>query len=158
MYCDGRPVCSVSDLEFPQVQENKQTRLVPEYSSALPDFVQDHLVVEQCYLGNSANSNFNMDMNLPDFTPSRDSVNINRINIDSSHNINRRGGESNDLNIPLDLPLRPQGFPLDLPVSSPNSTRNCTSNEVGTSGFLVNSVFTSGTFNKWKYFFLFYNV
>jgi hypothetical protein len=135
VYCDGRPVSSVSDLEFPPTQEAKQTRIVPEYSSALPDFVQDHLVVEQCYLGNSTNSNFNLDINLPDFTPSRDSVNINRVNIDSSHNVNRRCDSSNNLSIPLDLPVRPQaGFPLDLPITiaSQNGTRNCAS-EVGVS-------------------------
>lgn len=117
------------------MQETKQTRIVPEYSSALPDFVQDHLVIEQCYLSNSTNSNFNLDVNLPDFTPSRDSVNINRVNIDSSHSINRRCDSSN-LSIPLDLPGRPQaGFPLDLPISnSPqNGNRNCVNSEVSES-------------------------
>ncbi|KAJ3661463.1 hypothetical protein Zmor_005858 [Zophobas morio] len=135
VYCEGRPISSVSDLEFPSQQEAKQTRVVPEYSSALPDFVQDHLVVEQCYLGNSANSGFNLDINLPDFTPSRDTVNINRINIDSSHSVNRRCDSNNDLSIPLDLPVRPpSGFPLDLPVTCPqNNARNCINSEVGVS-------------------------
>lgn len=132
VFCEGRPVSSISDLDFPSHQEIKQTRVVSEYSSALPDFVQDHLVVEQCYLGNSSNSNFNLDVNLPDFTPSRESINVNRLNIDSSHNVNRNCDNS-DLPIPLDLPVRPStGFPLDLPVSSPsqNGTRNCVTSEV----------------------------
>ncbi|XP_044270067.1 uncharacterized ENTR1 family protein [Tribolium madens] len=134
VYCEGRPVSSVSDLEFAPTQETKQTRIVPEYSSALPDFVQDHLVIEQCYLNNSTNSNFNV--NLPDFTRSRDSININRVNIDSSHNVNRGCDISNNLSIPLDLPMRPQaGFPLDLPISnSPqNGNRICVNSEVGVS-------------------------
>jgi hypothetical protein len=44
----------------------------PELTSVLPDFVQDHLVVEQCYLNHSDSSNTSqiaVDLeNLPDFT------------------------------------------------------------------------------------------
>ena len=44
----------------------------PELTSVLPDFVQDHLVVEQCYLNHSESSNapqLAVDLeNLPDFT------------------------------------------------------------------------------------------
>lgn len=129
VYCEGRTISSVSDLEFSHTQDIKQTRIAPEYSSALPDFVQDHLVVEQCYLGNAPNNNFNLDINLPDFTPSRDSGN--RKSIDSSHNINRRSDNSIDT-IPLDLPIRPpaSGFPLDLPGSPQISPRNGIGNEV----------------------------
>lgn len=131
VYCEGRTVSSVSDLEFSHTQEVKQTRMAPEYSSALPDFVQDHLVVEQCYLGNAPSNNFNLDINLPDFTPSRDSGN-NRKSIDSSH-INRRSDNPVSIDtIPLDLPIRPQasGFPLDLPGTPQISPRNGIGNEV----------------------------
>lgn len=123
VYCEGRTISSVSDLEFPHSPEMKQTRIVPEYSSALPDFVQDHLVVEQCYLGNGPSNSFNLDINLPDFTPNRDGS-------DSSHN-NRRSDNSINT-IPLDLPIRAQtsGFPLDLPGTPPVSPRNGVGNEV----------------------------
>lgn len=44
----------------------------PELTSVLPDFVQDHLVIEQCYLNHSESSNTSqiaVDLeNLPDFT------------------------------------------------------------------------------------------
>lgn len=44
----------------------------PEMTSVLPDFVQDHLVVEQCYLNHTEGSNtppVSVDLeNLPDFT------------------------------------------------------------------------------------------
>lgn len=77
--------------------------MVPEFSSGLPDFVQDHLVMEQCYLGNNSVNNYDLAVgNLPDFTPSRDNTN---------------GDKSMNKPIPLDLPFRPQTFPLDLPMS-----------------------------------------
>lgn len=125
VYCEGRPVSSISDLDLRQSKEVKQTRIVPEFSSALPDFVQDHLVIEQCYLGkDSYNSSVD---NLPDFAPSRASVGINRLNVDSSESFDRCG--SNDISIPLDLPARPQAdFPLDLPRAEQRqgSTGSCT--------------------------------
>lgn len=114
----------MSDLDLRQTTETKQTRIIPEFSSALPDFVQDHLVIEQCYLGKGVHDNVN---NLPDFAPSRGSININRLNIESSLNLDHRSDcNSNDGAIPLDLPLRPQGFPLDLPVGAahPSCQRN----------------------------------
>ncbi|XP_031348988.1 endosome-associated-trafficking regulator 1 isoform X2 [Photinus pyralis] len=65
VYCDGRPISSISDLNLHK-SNAKQMRIVPEFSSALPDFVQDHLVVEQCYSEDT--NNFNLDLNnLPDF-------------------------------------------------------------------------------------------
>ncbi|CAG9855878.1 unnamed protein product [Phyllotreta striolata] len=106
--------------------ESKPARVLPEYSSALPDFVQDHLVIEQCYLGGNTNTeHYSLDVNnLPDFTPSRETRN-NGVTIDSSH--------SRD---PLDLPMRSQdSFPLDLPVGGPSSSRsrNGSVSEVGNS-------------------------
>lgn len=98
--------------------ENKQVK-VPEFSSALPDFVQDHLVIEQCYLGNNSVNNYDLGVgNLPDFTPNRE----NRPNLDSD---NHRDDRNNDP-VPLDLPFRSKAFPLDLPIagSSSNGTRN----------------------------------
>uniref|UniRef100_A0A6P7GH38 Endosome-associated-trafficking regulator 1 n=1 Tax=Diabrotica virgifera virgifera TaxID=50390 RepID=A0A6P7GH38_DIAVI len=107
----------------PKVYENRsastdfgnhlQPRLIPEYPAALPDFVQDHLVVEQCYLGNTSSENFNVDIdNLPDFTPARQSRN-NALNPEVT-NTNRP--------VPLDLPMRTQeSFPLDLPVVNTHS-------------------------------------
>lgn len=131
VYCDGRPISSVSDLDLHQISEAKQTRIVPEFSSALPDFVQDHLVIEQCYLGKDTHKNFNIDAdNLPDFTPSRASININRINIASSQEVDGRCNNSNNA-IPLDLPIRPQAdFPLDLPINESQVNRSCTTAEV----------------------------
>lgn len=41
-----------------------------EYPSVLPDFVQDHLVIEQCYLNLDGVNKPDLD-NLPDFTLNR---------------------------------------------------------------------------------------
>lgn len=102
--------------------ESKPPRLLPEYSSALPDFVQDHLVIEQCYLGNPSSNNYNLDIdNLPDFTPARQNRN-NGISVENDHS-----------RTPLDLPIRSQdSFPLDLPIGGPNSghSRNGSASEV----------------------------
>lgn len=95
---------------------------MPEFSSALPDFVQDHLVIEQCYLGKDQR------VNLPDFTPSRSSVNINRLDVETSLTLNQRSDSCSDVQIPLDLPVRPSaGFPLDLPIADPRpgGSRSC---------------------------------
>ncbi|KAF2904700.1 hypothetical protein ILUMI_01482 [Ignelater luminosus] len=142
VYCDGRPISSISDLDLHQSSGVKQTRIVPEFSSALPDFVQDHLVVEQCYLDkeNATHNEFKLDMmnNLPDFAPTRNTINYSRLNGESSRNLGRRtDNSSSNLAIPLDLPVRPSvGFPLDLPIAEPQPSgcRSCpTSVEVGVS-------------------------
>nr|CAI5817133.1 unnamed protein product [Callosobruchus analis] len=128
--------------------EGKQSsRMVPEFSSALPDFVQDHLVIEQCYLGNNPTSNYNLEMdNLPDFTPDRSSNRkCNSVDADnlpdftptregrSSSGIRNVNGNKSSDQIPLDLPIRPpDSFPLDLPLTGSSSSRNSTS-EVGNS-------------------------
>lgn len=102
------------------ISESKQSKPVPEFSSALPDFVQDHLVMEQCYLGNNSANNYDLAVgNLPDFAPNKEVV----ANLDGDNR-----GELNHANkpVPLDLPFRPQSFPLDLPIagSSNNGSRN----------------------------------
>lgn len=129
VYCENRsvpPSTSSSDVNN-KIPELKQSRIVPEFSSALPDFVQDHLVVEQCYLGNTSSGNYNLELNnLPDFTRNRES----RSKFDSTSS----GEPANNANkpIPLDLPIRPQGsFPLDLPIgNSSTGSRNSTVSEV----------------------------
>lgn len=138
VYCDGRPITSISDLDLHQITMGKQTRMVPEFSSALPDFVQDHLVMEQSYLGKDLTNSYSLDLpNLPDFTPSQTSSTINRLNMYTSHadcrddSVNRRdetGNRRDDRHPTVDFPARPQpGFPLDLPISDPQPTtsRSC---------------------------------
>nr|CAI5817132.1 unnamed protein product [Callosobruchus analis] len=139
---------STSNFVANQMPEGKQSsRMVPEFSSALPDFVQDHLVIEQCYLGNNPTSNYNLEMdNLPDFTPDRSSNRkCNSVDADnlpdftptregrSSSGIRNVNGNKSSDQIPLDLPIRPpDSFPLDLPLTGSSSSRNSTS-EVGNS-------------------------
>ncbi|KAK4876704.1 hypothetical protein RN001_009210 [Aquatica leii] len=136
VYCDGRPISSVSDLDLQKSTNAKQTRIISEFSSALPDFVQDHLVVEQCYSNdNSKQNNYNVDMNnLPDFAPLGHSSHLNG---ESSRNASRRAENPSNLVIPLDLPIGMRvGFPLDLPIGDPQppGSRSCpTSAEVGVS-------------------------
>ncbi|KAI4472102.1 endosome-associated trafficking regulator 1 [Holotrichia oblita] len=125
VYCDGRPVSSISDLDLHNPSD-KQNRIVPEFSSALPDFVQDHLVIEQCYLNkDNLNRKYGDLNNLPDFTtPSR----INRLDLNTSRGERRTNQSKSIPPIPLDLPVRPQAeFPLDLPVSELQAvgTRSC---------------------------------
>ncbi|CAH0546465.1 unnamed protein product [Brassicogethes aeneus] len=119
VYCEGRPVPTAQEM----AGDMKKNRVGPELSSALPDFVQDHLVIEQCYLGGrGSNPNYMLDMNLPDFTPSRENL---------SRQIHH---EDNALNIPLDLPRPPTGFPLDLPINNgPPENRSNIPAEVGNS-------------------------
>lgn len=106
--------------------ENHQPRLAPEFSSALPDFVQDHLVIEQCYLGNdSSPQELSVDLdNLPDFTPNRNGPNRWKDTVRT----NERRSTNTPSNLPLDLPTRPRvGFPLDLPLteSQAGCSRSC---------------------------------
>ncbi|XP_018336118.1 serologically defined colon cancer antigen 3 homolog [Agrilus planipennis] len=131
VYCDGRPISSISDVDL-RNSGAKQTRIIPEYPSALPDFVQDHLVIEQCYLGKDSSKNsYSLDLNnLPGFNSSRSSININRLHCNSSQNFHPRINNSpTNFSVPLDLPGGPQaGFPLDLPISQdsqPSSSRSC---------------------------------
>lgn len=118
----------------------------PELTSVLPDFVQDHLVVEQCYLSHS--DSFippQVDLeNLPDFT-------INNITLHSSGSSNtgrrlRSWDETKNLasaDLPKDIPCDLTGTtehsfsrlgptPLDLP--------NCNRNSVETQGRHVHNL------------------
>lgn len=73
----------------------------PELASVLPDFVQDHLVVEQCYLADSG-STLDID-NLPDFALS---------------------GSAADLDLPLDLGQRASNEQLPFDLTQLNSRLN----------------------------------
>ncbi|XP_045464750.1 uncharacterized protein LOC123673993 [Harmonia axyridis] len=111
VYCDGRPV-----LE-------SQGQLITENPSVLPDFVQDHLVIEQSYLSNGPIQNYNTGVQLPDFAQnslgSRQNVETNTPNLKTTNGSDIAGS------------IRPQvEFPLDLPL---NSGRQGTSNEVAVS-------------------------
>lgn len=86
----------------------------------LPDFVQDHLVIEQSYLSNGPIQNYNTGVQLPDFAQnslgSRQNVETNTPNLKTTNGSDIAGS------------IRPQvEFPLDLPL---NSGRQGTSNEV----------------------------
>lgn len=118
------------ELNHPSINnENHQPRISSEFSSALPDFVQDHLVIEQCYLGNDASpKDITVDLdNLPDFTPDKSNP---RWKENSRINNERRNGTPT--NLPLDLPARPRvEFPLDLPLTeSQTNNRNQPGSEV----------------------------
>ncbi|XP_044766965.1 uncharacterized protein LOC123322940 [Coccinella septempunctata] len=113
VYCDGRPVKSVLDTQ--------QGQLITDNPSILPDFVQDHLVIEQSYLSNGPTQNYNAGVQLPDFAQNsfgcRQNIELNASNMETSGDI---AGS-----------IRPQAdFPLDLPL---NSGRPGTSNEVAVS-------------------------
>ncbi|KAK9891921.1 hypothetical protein WA026_017405 [Henosepilachna vigintioctopunctata] len=102
-----------------------QGQTLSDNPSALPDFVQDHLVIEQCFLSNEPTSNYNIGAQLPDFTQ-------------NSHN-SRQDVEVNTgfENFPNgnDVPglVRPQAdFPLDLPTTL-NNERLGNINEVAVS-------------------------
>lgn len=74
------------------------SRLVntPEMSSVLPDFVQDHLVIEQCYLSGSGSTididNLNL-QNLPD-------LNLEHRDLDFTLNLDRNTSNSVSNNLP----------------------------------------------------------
>ncbi|XP_063234573.1 endosome-associated-trafficking regulator 1 [Bacillus rossius redtenbacheri] len=89
----------------------------PELTSVLPDFVQDHLVVEQCYLGHSVSSKspqLAVDFdNLPDFA--RDECQSRRW--DEPESIPPDLADAGTS--PLDLPQEPSGgLPFDLPLTT----------------------------------------
>lgn len=91
-------------IDLGDTTENHQPRITSEFSSALPDFVQDHLVIEQCYLGNDASpKDLAVDLdNLPDFTPVK-------------------SNQGNRSNLQFDLPIKHKvEFPLDLPSTESN--------------------------------------
>ncbi|XP_065162474.1 endosome-associated-trafficking regulator 1-like [Atheta coriaria] len=86
VFCEGRPVSIPPPSDVEISDQHMSSRLVNEYPSALPDFVQDHLVIEQCYLNNHDN--------LPDCTMDR-----------SERDRNERVSYRPQAEFPLDLPL-----------------------------------------------------
>lgn len=68
-YAGARPKVYEPLSRTPEHGESHDAEKYPRNPTELPDFVQDHLVIEQCYLGDTASSNLNnveID-NLPDF-------------------------------------------------------------------------------------------
>ncbi|KAL3275094.1 hypothetical protein HHI36_019865 [Cryptolaemus montrouzieri] len=116
VYCDGRPVSSVSDAQ--------QGQIISDNPSVLPDFVQDHLVIEQCYLSNGPTcNNYSIGAHLPDFTQNNINVRQN-VEINPSNESLTNGGD-------FPVPGRPLvDFPLDLPL---NNGRVVNANEVAVS-------------------------
>ncbi|XP_011501693.1 PREDICTED: uncharacterized protein LOC105365275 [Ceratosolen solmsi marchali] len=68
-FTGARPKFYEPQSRTPEPSENHDTGKYPRNPTELPDFVQDHLVIEQCYLGDKASANIgNIEVdNLPDF-------------------------------------------------------------------------------------------
>ncbi|XP_014219821.1 uncharacterized SDCCAG3 family protein [Copidosoma floridanum] len=68
-YAGARPKVYESQSRTLEPNENHDTGKYPRNPTELPDFVQDHLVIEQCYLGDKVSSNVSSGEvdNLPDF-------------------------------------------------------------------------------------------
>ena len=125
------PDASFSCSDYSQNSSARNLASNPEMASALPDFVQDHLVVEQCYLRDSGPSNIAVAIeNLPDFAVNRDCNSpieaVGGVSPQSDdfksylRNGPSRSRNSRVDNVPLDLPdfeLRSpaEGIPFDLP-------------------------------------------
>ncbi|KAK3911910.1 Endosome-associated-trafficking regulator 1 [Frankliniella fusca] len=107
------------DIDYNRTSSNRSFTANPDLASALPDFVQDHLVVEQCFLRDNASSALSVDLdNLPDFTVNKDLSNGPSLGARPRHpnynNYNRRRERSQNNSM--------EGVPLDLPsISSPPS-------------------------------------
>ncbi|XP_032455055.1 uncharacterized protein LOC100121057 isoform X1 [Nasonia vitripennis] len=68
-FAGARPKVYESQSRTPEPSENHDKGKYPRNPTELPDFVQDHLVIEQCFLSDKASSNMasvEVD-NLPDF-------------------------------------------------------------------------------------------
>ncbi|XP_075225462.1 lethal (3) 04053 isoform X2 [Lycorma delicatula] len=113
------PIRNTCSLPTPRLVSN------PELTSGLPDFVQDHLVIEQCYLSsNTQGSQISVDLdNLPDFAPvpNNDQWNYNNSRQQADIPFDLTSGQRERVNdaplaiLPLDLP---ESFPFDLPSAS----------------------------------------
>ncbi|XP_054287321.1 endosome-associated-trafficking regulator 1 [Macrosteles quadrilineatus] len=93
----------------------------PELASGLPDFVQDHLVIEQCYLNQNQPSSLSVDMNrLAEFglEASNDSWNPSRSGELPFDLTATRHERPEAPHLPLDLP---EGLPFDLPSKPPGA-------------------------------------
>lgn len=134
VYCDGRQIASVSDLELNSTTsssslDNKSTRIVSEFNSGLPDFVQDHLVIEQSYLAQATAS---VSTNTTDHQPNPSNLlptvhhpiiaglgggNLPDFTRDSSRRLDAVNTLSQIDTTPPQGMARPQPeFPLDLPL------------------------------------------
>ena len=138
----ARPkVYSPVRMSSDNVNSPEMDGVYPRNPTELPDFVQDHLVIEQCYLNHEESAPLVTDIdNLPDFTLN----NVEQRQLPKTH---RTDGKKLDTssNLPFDLtggldrhnhkrstsravgslnPLRNvQGFPFDLPLPVPGSNR-----------------------------------
>jgi hypothetical protein len=106
-----------------------------ELASALPDFVQDHLVMEQCYLQN----NIDLD-NLPDFA----AMDLGQRGGSLPFDLTARNGEpsNNNGSLPLDL-APPSG--TERPMRGPAEHVPC---DLGLGNNLVQQVNTEWNFFK----------
>lgn len=85
------PTLSPSSIE-------KDSRVYSRNPTELPDFVQDHLVIEQCYLNHESGQQLLPDVdNLPDFALNSMEQRQSRL-----RNETKKNG-SNDCNLPFDL-------------------------------------------------------
>ncbi|XP_018910066.2 uncharacterized protein l(3)04053 [Bemisia tabaci] len=131
----------------------------PDLASGLPDFVQDHLIMEQCFLESSSNNASNPSFNLENShiyhienailnssceeSPNTlRSANANDIPFDLTSTMPSEKQEESPIPTPLDLPTyhasnsrsgRPRDPPLDLPSSSMAGSGSANSSEVGAS-------------------------
>lgn len=112
------------DVDFSRTSRSFSAN--PDLASALPDFVQDHLVVEQCFLRDAASSALSVDLdNLPDFAVNQDGsgsiLGNSRSRVSNFNNFSRRRDRSQSSSmdgVPLDLPNVSTASPeVTLPAS-----------------------------------------
>jgi hypothetical protein len=122
------PELNSSKHNFNSNLPDMNSRLVntPEMSSVLPDFVQDHLVIEQCYLSGSS-STIDIDslnlQNLPD-------LNLEHRDLDFTLNLDRKRNENSVSN------------------NLPDFTLSASSNSKGLPDFALNADHASRTFDS----------
>lgn len=135
------------ESEYGRNSSSRNFSANPDLASALPDFVQDHLVVEQCFLRDGASSALSVDLdNLPDFAINKDAINdisgSTRPRQANYNNFGRRRERNHNAGmegVPLDLPsisspssvldMPPTGvLPFDLPLVRDGNTSNATGN------------------------------
>ncbi|XP_046993277.1 uncharacterized protein LOC124605558 [Schistocerca americana] len=127
-----------TERDSPSYNRNASSRSVgnPELSSVLPDFVQDHLIMEQCYLNHSSNiSSPHITANLesfPDFTFKNTSPRESIIS-DSAGREQREWEEpkTNESSLVSDIQCDLTGIPeqaksriCTVPLDLPNFSRN----------------------------------
>ncbi|XP_058801765.1 uncharacterized protein LOC131670295 [Phymastichus coffea] len=98
-YTGARPKVYEPTIRTPEPGENHDAEKYPRNPTELPDFVQDHLVIEQCYLGEIASSNLNnveID-NLPDFALNS----VEKRHIQYFNDYWNKNPENSDLSLPF---------------------------------------------------------